>query len=94
MPTVGMPPVSIPIRKRAALGTVAMCQVCERHDRRVKVLQLTEKSKTVMKGIRKLINESETVMTKGLSSADGETLSATLDLILNNLESAIDEVAS
>lgn len=69
-------------------------QVHSRHDRRVKVLQLTEKAKVLMRQIRKLVSESETVMTAGLSPAQNEDLSTALDHVLVNLENAISVVPS
>lgn len=69
-------------------------QVSSKHDRRVKVLQLTEKSKALMRQIRKLVTESETVMTNGMTDDDAEKLSAGLDQVLTNLESAIETLPS
>lgn len=69
-------------------------QVSSRQDRRVKVLQLTEKAKSLMKQIRKLVTESESVMTAGMSDSDSDHLSASLDTVLMNLETALESLPS
>lgn len=55
-------------------------------DRRVKVLQLTDRSKTLMRQIKRLAAESEVVMARGLEDKDRERLATLLDRVLANLE--------
>lgn len=64
-------------------------QVASNRDRRVKVLQLTEQAKAQMRLIRRLVNESEEVMVRGLSNQDADQLSLALGVLLGNLEEAV-----
>ena len=62
-------------------------QVATNRDRRVKVLQLTDRSKGLLRQIKKLISESENLMAKGLKDVEAEQLAGLLDRVLLNLES-------
>jgi len=64
-------------------------QVASSQDRRVKILQLTDKAKGLMRQIKKLIGESEALMSKGLLNGDSEQLAALLDRVMENLETVV-----
>ncbi len=61
-------------------------QIPSKHDRRQKILQLTDKSKVMMRQIKKLVAESERVMTQNLTEAQAVEASQILDQILLSLE--------
>jgi len=60
-------------------------QVASRKDRRVKVLRLTDSAKTLMRQIRKYVNESETVLSQGLTEKEANQLAALLDKVLDGV---------
>ncbi|MBS1714019.1 MAG: winged helix-turn-helix transcriptional regulator [Armatimonadetes bacterium] len=60
-------------------------QAASRKDRRVKVLRLTDSAKTLMRQIRKYVNESETVLSHGLTEKETTQLVALLDKVLDNV---------
>ncbi len=62
-------------------------QVPSQQDRRVKILALTDRSKTLMKQIKRLVSESEKTMVKGISDTEAERLSGLLERVMSNLES-------
>ncbi|MBS1723170.1 MAG: winged helix DNA-binding protein [Armatimonadetes bacterium] len=61
-------------------------QVPSERDRRVKILQLTEESKAMMRQIKRQIGEVEVLMTHGLSERQSSELASLLDKVLANLE--------
>lgn len=64
-------------------------QVNSSRDRRVKLLQLTDRSKSMMRQIKRLVAESESVIARGLSETEGDKLAKLLDKVLANLESEV-----
>lgn len=63
-------------------------QVPSNRDRRVKIIQLTDRSKALLRQIKKLIAESENLMAQGLNAREAEQLADLLDRVLSNLEAA------
>ena len=64
-------------------------QVPSHRDRRVKVLQLTDKAKNMMRQIKRLVAESETALAGGLKGVEADQLAALLDRVLASLEVAV-----
>ena len=64
-------------------------QVPSKSDRRVKVLQLTETSKPMMKQIKKFVQETESGLLAGFNDSESMQLSGLLDRVLLNLEQAL-----
>ena len=65
-------------------------QVPSHRDRRVKVLQLTERAKAMMRQIKRLVAESESALAQGLRSGEADQLAALLDRVLASLEGAVE----
>ena len=70
----------------AHVGKGLIEQVPTSHDRRVKILRLTDESRGVLRQIKRLVAESEGLMTQGLSDKDASGLAKILDRVLENLE--------
>jgi DNA-binding MarR family transcriptional regulator len=64
-------------------------QVASPRDRRVKVLRLTPDAKAVMRQIKKLLEESESLMTAGIAQEDSAAAARFLDRLRDNLQSAL-----
>jgi DNA-binding MarR family transcriptional regulator len=64
-------------------------QVTSSRDRRVKVLRLTPDAKALMRQIKRLLDESESLMTAGIGQEDSETAARILDRLRENLETAL-----
>lgn len=61
-------------------------QVSSTRDRRVKVLQLTDQAKTLMRQIKRHVADSEALAVQGLSERDSATLARLLDRVMANFE--------
>ena len=68
-------------------------QVPSNRDRRVKLLQLTDKSKGLLRQIKKLVAESEKLMSWGFKDSEAESLALALDKVMANLQSAMEDQA-
>lgn len=66
-------------------------QVPSKSDRRVKVLQLTDTSKQLMKQIKKFLVESESVLLADLNQSEAEQLSGFLNRVLSSLDKSMQE---
>lgn len=64
-------------------------QVTSSRDRRVKVLRLTPDAKTLMRQIKRLLEESESLMTAGIGQEDSANAARILDRLRENLETAL-----
>ena len=83
---VTAPTLSESVQAHVAKGLLS--QVQGKKDRRIKVLTLTPKSQELMVQIRRLVAESEAVMTRGLSEGACRDMANLLDRAAENFESS------
>lgn len=83
---LGVTPATLSESVYAHVEKGLLDQVPSSRDRRVKVLQLTDRSKSMLRQIKRLVSESEALIHQDLSDAESDRLARLLDKVLLNLE--------
>lgn len=83
---LGIAPATLSESVQAHVAKGLITQEPSPHDRRVKVLVLTDLGQRLMARIGKYVKEAEERMTRGLTAADARIAARVLDQMIANLE--------